>query len=157
MDRCVHRITGITVTEKRKECLRAAAVWRRVKQRARQARPSVLNEWLCIFRKITEVDMHEMNLYIDTATKDAEILQHIFQNFFIIRVFIICPQNYELPFWNHSKRFSPYHSSFLMTPMVFPLLEAFLEIFFLKGVKSPLRICLDVFNTVKSVSFQRKF
>ena len=26
MDRCVHKITGITVTEKRSECLRAAAV-----------------------------------------------------------------------------------------------------------------------------------
>ena len=26
MDRCVHKITGITVTEKRSECLRTAAV-----------------------------------------------------------------------------------------------------------------------------------
>ena len=26
MDRCVHKITGITVTEKQNECLRAAAV-----------------------------------------------------------------------------------------------------------------------------------
>ena len=42
MDRCVHKITGITVTEKRNECLRATAVWRPVKRQAgRKRQPSV--------------------------------------------------------------------------------------------------------------------
>ena len=39
MDRCVHKITSIKVTEKRSECLRAAAVRCPVKRRAGQARP----------------------------------------------------------------------------------------------------------------------
>ena len=43
------------------------------------------------------------------------------------------------------------------TPTVFPLLETFLEFFFLKCVKDALRICLDVFNRVKSLPFQWKF
>ena len=39
MDRCVHKITGITVTEKQSECLGAAAVRRPVSRRAGQPRP----------------------------------------------------------------------------------------------------------------------
>ena len=38
-DRCVHKISGITVTEKRSECLGAAAVWHPVRRWAGQARP----------------------------------------------------------------------------------------------------------------------
>ena len=68
MDRCVHKITGITVTEKRSECLRAAAVWRPVKRRAGQARSRATA--VCCRAKY-------MNGSVDAADKVYKVLHTV--------------------------------------------------------------------------------
>ena len=52
MDSCVHKITGITVTEKRSECLRAAAGTTGKAASDSRLLPRVLYEWLCIIPTI---------------------------------------------------------------------------------------------------------
>ena len=50
MDRCFHKITGITVTEKQSECLGAAVVQSPIRRRASQTRPRATGlklKWDC--------------------------------------------------------------------------------------------------------------